>query len=239
MTKQSSRPVLPRLHQPTLPNKLILKAQSLNNKTSAPPAAHSQPLRDSRQPDQCDETPRANLIPDVSSDDEEKVCQDLPSSNSSVSPLEIDNTMLQAGTGVYVDNVEILSVVHPLQCCCTEDETSPLKGCSVTRSIYGRPLSAAPILPTRNQAQSKPISFTTGTPQESSKRTMPITENDRIPNKRHRSSLSQTPIFSQAPQSLSREAQVKEASVMIEAAVALANLHESKASKSCSSTKTF
>lgn len=227
---KNSRPIKPRLQMPTLPNKQIHKAQTRLSKTGMPPALYVnlQPS-DSRQPDQCD-APRANLITDAPFDEEQKSVREPSNSNSSVSPvLESEDTSLQAPrtsrtpTGVYFKNVEIQNAIHPLQCCNVQEERSPLQACKVSQSFHGRPLSAAPVLPTRCQSGLKPLCIRAMI--HDSKRARPFNGNEGMSNKKQRCGFSPARRISQA----SREAQVKEASFMIEAAVALANLHESNA----------
>lgn len=225
MTNRSSHPVKPRLRRPTLPYKQILKPQLSQNKTmSLAQCVNLQETSDSRQPDQCDEAPRAILIPESSSDDEQRSVREPSSSNSSVSPVQSKDSLRQAPTtsrtGVYFENVEIQSAIHPLQVCCVEEGKSPLQARKVSRSLYGRPLSAAPVLPNRRQLGLKPLRFPALI--ESKRR---FNGNDGMPNKKQRCSFSPQRTIYKA----SREAQVKEASFMIEAAVALANLQKSKA----------
>lgn len=181
------------------------------------------PPSESRQPSQqChveSPKPRVNLIPSASSDDGQQSDREPSSSDSSVSPAEFDDTVIQASitssrTGVYFENVEIQSEsMHPLQRCSIQEEKMSLHAYRIPSS--GRPLSAAPALPTRCQEGLRKICFP---PLHETKRTRPFTENKGTSSKKHRRKVSDTsPVTS-------REAQVKEASFMIEAALALANL---------------
>lgn len=243
MTKQSTIPVASRLHRPTLPCKKVLQLQQLRTDD-----AHGKlkPLREYvRLPvsgdslAKCDEKtpmPRANLISETSSDDERKPTDDTTSSNISVSggtELDSEETKLSktpmTRTGVYFDNVEIHSDMHPLQCCCVQD--GPLQACRAVKSMYGRPLSAAPVLPIRIQSCLRPLSFLS----LQSKRPRPSNEDEDTQIKKQcrdiprESQAARTTESRRVEPDSSRTAKVKEASFMIEAAVALANLGSSNA----------
>ena len=239
MQNQTSLPVTTCLHRPTLPSKNMIIARKLPEENARPPLGQCVSLSQNVPAfDKNDETPlpSANLVSEAPSDDEKKTTSVPASSSSSVSGEvmeETENKVHHAQakrTGVYIDNVEILSAMHPLQCCSVKDGNSPLQWCTSATLAYGRPLSAAPALP-RHQSGLKPISFPTVTALHSPKRTRPFSTFERNFKKQCLSSQdSQVSRAVQAQAKRSRAAQVKEASFMIEAAVTLTNLHDSRVS---------
>ena len=233
MTKRSPLPA-PRLHRPTLPHKKALQAQAWHKPETLGKYINLNPRRVSIA--KCDETPMptANLIRD-SSDDERKPIQDTTCTSSRTSSLEresrFDTDIRQslpsptARTGVYFENVEIQSEMHPLQSCCVQDGRSPLKARRTVSQVCGIPLSAAPLLP-RFQSSLRPLSF----PSLHSKRPRSSSVS-QISNKKLCLDVLRelrAPRIT-ADRVMSRADEVKEASFMIEAAVALSKLHSEKA----------
>lgn len=246
--KPSPIPAAQRLCRPTLPTKKALEAQKMKfvsiQRRAGSVGDYVVLPQFQGSIAEYDDTPRmtANLVSEAPSDDKRKPISDT---TRSISPTPVEDSSGRAlkllaprlasmtRTGVYFQNVEVRKDVHPLQSCRTQDGSSPLQVRRVATSMHGRPLSAAPLLPSRGQTCLKPLSFMSV--NNKAKRLLPSNETKGMHTKRQRYNSSET----QAPKSFearqdapetSRSARVKEASIMVEAAVALANLHSSERS---------
>lgn len=198
----------------------------------------------------------ANLVSEAPSDDERKPTMLLsdsafisrkpaPSANTTGSGAKVNaTTRTLTNSGVYVNNVEIQKDVHPLQGCSIQDGVSPLQASCPTRSRFGQPLSAAPMLPGKSflEPRLSPLCYTTL--ESKSKRPFTTSMNQEYQRKRQRldqrTESTSPSSFVEARQDeedaalarrkAARSAQVKEASVIIEAAVALASLQSARTS---------
>lgn len=236
MTKQSPIPA-PRLYRPTLPFKKALEprvwckpkrlGEYINLSTSRDAPALAKCLEKSLMR----KVPKAILVAE-SSDDERRTRQDSTSSTRSSFSMERRSDADIKGetsippmtrTGVFYENVEIQSDMHPLQSCCAQDRAPPHQARHTVKLPCGVPLAAAPKLP-RHQSTLRPLPFPTSLKRP---RTTSVLQDS---SKKQRNDVLQEsgPRFT-AERVTSRAAEVKEASFMIEAAVALSKLHSAKA----------